>query len=134
MKSKLIQNRRRAKQLAAFDDLEWGKCRPTDIDFSMDIRKGLFVFGEMKGLNLPLTTGQRIHLEGLVQAIKAGGKDAVAFLAHHNTPDPDEDVEVSRAIVDKYFDGNVWQELDGAPVTVVEFVNSVVEAHNKERD
>ena len=108
MESNLIKNRERAKQLMAFDDMQYGRCRPTDVDISMDFQGRTFVFGELKGNNMPLTLGQKIHLEGLVKAIRAGGKTAYAFLAHHDTPECKHDVRVSEAVPAKVFNGERW--------------------------
>ena len=108
MESELIKNRERAKQLLAFDDMQYGRCRPTDIDLSMDFQGRTFVFGELKGNNMPLTLGQKIHLEGLVKGLRKGGKTAYAFLAHHDTPDCEHDVHVGDAVPAKVFNGNTW--------------------------
>ena len=108
MKSELITNRSRAKQLMAFDGLQYGACRPTDVDLSMDFQGRTFVFGELKGGNVGLTLGQKIHLEGLVKAIRAGGKVAYAFLANHDTEDTTHDVKVSTARVNKVYNGMLW--------------------------
>lgn len=109
MESKLIRNRDRAKQILAFDGMQYGKCRPTDLDMSIDFQGKTFIFGELKGAETPLTLGQKIHLTGLVDAIKAGGKTAYAFLAHHNIEDTEHDVHVGEAIVAKLYDGHSWQ-------------------------
>ena len=124
-------NRPRARQLVAFDDLTWGKCRPTDIDFSVDFQQRVFIFGELKGVAAPLTTGQRIHLEGLVKAIRAGGREAYAFLAHHDTPDTNDDVHTAAAIVDRVYNGERWTAPD-AMETVRDFTNRVYMAHTGE--
>jgi len=86
-----IHNRARIRQIIDFDGLEWGKLRPTDIDLSIDWQGKTFVFVELKSAGTALTLGQRIHLEGLVKAIRAGGRLAWAVFAHHDT-DVSEDV------------------------------------------
>lgn len=108
MESGLIKNRERAKQLLAFDGMQYGKCRPTDIDVSIDFQGKTFVFVELKGAGAPLTLGQKIHLQGLVHAIRAGGRMAWAILAHHDTPDCEHDVHVGEAKVFSVYDGNSW--------------------------
>ena len=108
MESDLIKNRDRAKQLMAFDDMQYGRCRPTDVDISIDFQGRTFVLGELKGNNMPLTLGQKIHLEGIVKAIRAGGKVAYAFLAHHDTPECEHDVRVAEAVPHKVFNGKEW--------------------------
>ena len=119
MQSELINNRNRAKQLLAFDGLVFGKCRPTDIDFSMDFQGAVFVFGEIKGGSLGLTMGQKIHLQGLVKSINSGGKQAYAFLAHHNQSDTDKDVHVGACLVRSVYDGVAWQPYEGSVAALV---------------
>ena len=65
------------------EGLVFGKCGMTDIDLSCDWQGKTFVFVELKYGSTPLTLGQKYHLQGLVNAIVAGGKHAVAILAHH---------------------------------------------------
>lgn len=113
MRSEIIRNRARAKQLLAFDGMQYGRCKPTDIDLSMDWQQETFVFVELKGAQQSLTVGQRIHLEGLVDAIQAGGREAVAIWASHNTPDPETDVHAAEATVVAMYDGNQWVSEEG---------------------
>jgi hypothetical protein len=108
MQSQLIRNRTKAAQLLAFDGLSWGKCRCTDIDVSLDWQGKTFVFVEIKTEGAPLTAGQKFHLQGLVKAIRAGGKEAYAILATHQTPSTD-DVHVAQCRVDRVFNGNNWE-------------------------
>jgi hypothetical protein len=110
MQSRLIRNRDKAAQLLAFDGLQWGKCRCTDIDMSLDWQGRTFIFTELKTEGMPLTVGQKIHLEGLVKAIKAGGKEAYAILACHQTATKD-DVHVAQCRTDRVYNGYEWQKV-----------------------
>ena len=130
MQSDLINNRDRAKQILAFDGMQYEKCRPTDIDFSLDFQGNVFIMGELKGQGAPLTLGQKIHLEGLVKAIRKGGKDAYAILAHHDTPNTSHDVRVSEATVFSVYDGVTW---DRKTVTVDQFIKKVHNEYLEER-
>jgi hypothetical protein len=111
MKSKLINNRAKAQQILAFDDLKFGLCRPTDIDLSMDWQQKTFVFVEIKTEGALLTKGQQIHLEGLVKAIRAGGKAAYAIVACHQTPTKD-DIHAAECRTAWMYSGEKWTELD----------------------
>ena len=102
-----FKNRARAAQLIDFAGLQWGKLRPTDIDLSIDWGGKTFVMVEVKGINQGLTVGQRIHLEGLVRAIRAGGKTAWAVVAKHSTR-ATEDIMAADCITAQVFDGNSW--------------------------
>jgi hypothetical protein len=130
MQSEVIGDRKRAAQLLAFDGLEWGKIRPTDLDISLDFKQRLFVFGELKQSHASLTVGQRIHLEGLVKGLKAGNRDAVAFLAKHDTPDTEHDVHVAQATVVSFFDGVQWKPPKKARTNVKEFIDGCREEYN----
>ena len=121
--STLITNRNRAKQLLSFDDMQYGRCRPTDIDLSMDFQGKAFVFGELKMNRVPLTLGQKLHLQALVNAILAGGKKAVAVLAWHDTHDTDGDVHVAQAHVAEVYRGARW-EMVREEITLDNFINS----------
>jgi hypothetical protein len=108
MRSELIHNRARASQLLAFDGMQYGRCRPTDIDVAMDWQGKFFVFVELKSKGKGLSVGQRLHLTALVDAIVAGGRQAVAILAEHDTPDTETDVHVAQSTVVKMYDGVQW--------------------------
>lgn len=111
MQSKLIGNRAKARQLLAFDGLKFGLCRPTDIDLSMDWQCKTFVFVEIKSEGTPLTVGQRIHLSGLCDAIRAGGREAYAIVARHATP-VGQDVLCSGCRTSAVYQENKWVEVD----------------------
>ena len=107
MQSKLIKNRTKAQQILAFDGLQYGKCACTDIDMSMDWQGRTFIFCEIKTEGAPLTRGQQYHLEGLVKGLRAGGKEAYALVARHQTP-LKEDVHVAQCRTHSIYDGNSW--------------------------
>ena len=132
--STLVKNRDRAKQLLAFDGMQYGRCRPTDIDLSVDFQGNMFVFAELKGVGVQLTLGQRIHLTGLVDAITAGGKQAVAILAHHDTKDCDHDVHCAESIVHSvyYGGGGNWERIFGE-ITLDKFITDLHNVYQFER-
>jgi hypothetical protein len=89
----------------------------------MDFQQQCFIFGELKSITQPLTVGQKIHLEGLVKAIRDGGRMAYAFLAWHDTKNCEHDVRVADAEVRLYFDGTYWKKIEGT--TVNSFIEDV---------
>jgi hypothetical protein len=135
VKSELITNRTRAKQLSAFDGMQYGLCRPTDIDLSLDFQQKCFVFAELKGGTASLTKGQKIHLMGLVNAIVAGGKQAFAILAQHDTPNPEHDIMVSESIVDCVYCGitRKW-EIDHRGKTLDNTIQLIYDAYQAQRN
>lgn len=82
----MIRNKLYMSQIVDFEGMQYGRCRPTDIDLSIDFNRKVFVFVELKFKGTGLTVGQKIHLMALVDAIEAGGKKAYAILAEHETP------------------------------------------------
>ena len=103
-----FHNRKRAAQLIDFKGLQWGKMRPTDVDLSIDWGNKTFVFVEVKGINTGLTVGQRIHLQGLVDACIAGGRMAYAILAKHSTK-ASEDIIAADCLVSSVYNGKKWE-------------------------
>ena len=129
MRSDIIVNRERASQLLAFDGLEWGKCKCTDIDVSLDFQGKTFVFVEMKGKGAQLTLGQKLHLQALVKGLRAGGRTAFAVIGHHDTPSTDDDVHVAEAKVwSVYAGGRGWYKPE-AGTTVKQFIDIIHEEH-----
>ena len=125
-----FKNRTRASQLIDFKGLSWGKLRPTDIDLSLDWGGKTFVFVEVKGQHAPLTVGQRIHLEGLVGAIRAGGKTAYAVVAKHSTK-ANEDIIAGECIVYSTYSGNKWEN-EYTNATLSDTLNELHHIHLEE--
>lgn len=131
MQSKLIRNRDRAAQQLAFDGMKYGLCRPTDMDMSIDFQGKCWVFGEIKGAGTGLTMGQKIHLSGLVKAIRKAGLTAYAFLAHHEVEDTDHDVMVGDCEVFTVFNGSTWTRTSG---TVHELITQIHDEHTERKN
>ena len=106
-----VRNMEAMSQPVLSEGLVFGKCGMTDIDLSCDWQGRTFVFVELKYGNTPLTRGQQYHLEGLVNAINAGGKKAVAIFASHDTP-KGEGIEARNATVKRIYQGRKfgWSE------------------------
>jgi hypothetical protein len=127
-----FNNRAKAQQLIDFEGLKFGLCKATDIDISFDWQGKTFVFVELKSSGAPLTAGQKYHLQYLVDAIKRGGKEAFAILAHHETP-VDEDFYAASTFVTAVYNGNTWEYGDSARgVTLKETLDELYEQHQKE--
>ncbi len=114
-----FHSRKRAAQLMDFKGMAYGKCSPTDIDFSVDFQQKCFIFGEIKGLNRGLTVGQRIHLEGLVKGLRKGGLMAYAVFGQHATRSS-EDVMVYDCFNAKVYDGVSWESREGSVGVVMD--------------
>lgn len=107
-----FRNREYGAQLVDFKGLQFGKCKCTDIDLSCDWQGKTFVFVEIKYGTAPLTLGQRIHLESLVDAINAGGRTAWAIVARHETP-KGQDIHAAETVVDAVYSGHWSKEPTG---------------------
>ena len=103
-----IRNKALMSQIIDFKGMLYGRCRPTDIDLSIDFNKEVFIFVELKFAGNGLTTGQKIHLLGLVDAIEAGGREAYAFLATHEAG-PDEDIQAATALPIMVYTKGRWE-------------------------
>ena len=103
--SKTVADRARHQQHIGFDGMTYGKCRPTDIDATMDWQGDTFVFIEVKTGKTNLTTGQQIYFRNVVDAIRAGGKAAYGIHVSHEVSDKADDVELATTEVIQYYDG-----------------------------
>ena len=120
----MIRNRTYMSQAVDFRDLQWGNCRPTDIDLSFDLGGNLFVFVELKFRSSPLTVGQKIHLRGLVDGLRKGGTEAYAILATHETP-PDEMIVAADSYPVMVYNGKFWEY--SAYSTLKEHLDAIVD-------
>lgn len=101
-----IEFRNRKRQILSFKNIRYNNITPTDIDGSMDFQCRAFVFFEVKLGDAPVKFGQRLHLSSIADAICAGNRYAVVFVASHNVENPEEDVDVAEcAVREIYFNG-----------------------------
>jgi hypothetical protein len=113
------------------EGLVFGRCGTTDIDISMDWQKKYFLFVELKHISTGLTTGQRIHLEGLVDGLKAGGRTAVAILAKHDTA-KGEPILARNALVASVYMGDGWENYDSS-TTLLDYINVLYRSYMRNR-
>lgn len=125
--SGIIRNRRRAKQLYDLQGMRFGSISPSDIDIALDFGDRLFVLVELKTGDAPVSFGQRLLYQRMIDAWTDAGKDAVAFIASHQTPDPDVDIDVAHAAVCEYRYQRRWRQPKG-PITVREAINHLLRA------
>ena len=111
------------------EGLVFGRCGTTDIDISMDWQKKYFVFVELKHIKAGLTTGQRIHLEGLVEGLVEGGRDAVAILAKHDTAKGDPILARNTVVAATYM-GDGWVPMDQS-ITLHDYLNTLYKSHTE---
>jgi hypothetical protein len=126
-----VNNIERMSQPVLSEGLLFGKCGTTDIDLSCDWQGRYFVFVELKYGKAPLTRGQQYHLEGLVNAIKEGGRDAVAILAHHATPE-EMPIIAKDSIVSRAYLGYNWDTINGDR-TLLDFMSDLYKTYQLEK-
>jgi len=124
-----IRHKERFDQFQSFANLKFGKLRPIDIDGFMEFRNKLFIFIESKTVNAPFSTGQRIALERLTDAIAVDPeKQSFCIVARHDTP-AHEEVDTGNSLVYSYRHGGKWHEVEMLGYTVRDFVESLIAAY-----
>lgn len=106
-----IYNEKRARQKVVFEGMTYfGTITPTDIDGFFEIHNKLFVLFELKAFGAKMPYGQRLALERLADEV-GRQKEAVLFIAHHDTP-PEKDVIAAEAIVVGCRYQGAWKKID----------------------
>lgn len=110
----LIQNRERARQIIAYDNLRFKRrITPTDIDGYFEYDDKAFVFYELKYGNAHPPQGQLLALKRLVKAITESGRKAVLFICNHQVGDTDKDIDAASSIVTSVYMGGDTYKGDG---------------------
>jgi len=125
----IINYRERARQLRDFSGLRFGNITPTDIDGFIDFGNKYFVIMEFKVEGTPLTYGQELALERLVDNLQDNGKPSIAIIGIHNHP-VDEDINCANCLVDKYRSSKVWHE--GKNLTVKKLIDEFLKVTNRQ--
>ena len=94
-----IQFDKRFRQPLLFDGIQYGTITPTDIDACAEIHNLLFVFVEVKRDGVSMNGGQKLCFERIVNAIEAGGKDAILIECTHSVMDTTKPIELKDVIV-----------------------------------
>lgn len=124
----IYQREECAKQLISFEGLVFmGRngmynVTPTDIDGCVQLdAEDCFIFFELKHSG-GMPSGQERALEKLCDAVQAGGKNAVVFMAVHNVPLP-ETILAKYAIVSKVYWKGKWHDTWHNQKTLAEDIN-----------
>lgn len=124
-----IRYKARFDQFQSFANLKFGNLRPIDIDGFMEIHNKLFIFIESKTFDAPFSTGQRIALERLTDAIAADpNKHAFTIIARHDTP-VDETVDTGNSLVHTYRYDRMWIDISMLEYTVHDFIESLINTY-----
>ena len=129
MEAQHIKYKERFNQFQNFSNIQFGKLRPIDIDGFLEIQNRLFIFLECKAGDSPLSTGQRIALERLSDAIEHDEeKLAFCIIARHNTP-ANMDVDAGNSLVDTYRHKGKWHFIADLEYTVHDFIQSLIHTY-----
>lgn len=115
----------------ASDETGHGLYHPADIDgvLQFDAKthpmsakyNQAVLFYEFKRRNAIMSTGQRILLESLCNAIRKAGGYALVAVVRHSVDNPKIDVDGGRGIVTEYFYDGSWRTCH--PMSAIEFTN-----------
>ena len=105
----LIKHRKRFNQPIVFNKLQDGVISPTDIDFCFEVDNRFLLIGECKVEGNPLTVGQRLVMERIVDSWKnsGNGKLSIAYFVTHNF-DTSEDIILADTNVDSVYYNGEW--------------------------
>jgi len=101
-----FHDRDKASQLISFKNLQWDKISATDIDFCIELKNKLFIFGECKHGNSELPVGQKLALTRIVDVI-GETKIAILLVFTHDTPTT-EDIDAGNCFVRDYYFNKQW--------------------------
>lgn len=108
-----IKNKSKAKQLVDFDGLNLdGYIYPTDIDGVFDYKGDEFIFFEIKYRDTPMSVGQRLAYQHLVDCLLDGDYKAVTVVCEHTVKNADEPVKAADCRVREIYCGNKWTRLN----------------------
>lgn len=113
------------------DETGHGLYHPADIDgilqfsakthpMSAKYNQAMLIY-EFKRRNASMSTGQRIMLESLVNAVQQSGGYALVAVVRHNVDNPQIDVDGGKGIVTEYFYDKAWRICK--PMTAAEFTD-----------
>ena len=103
-KDRSIRDYTKAGQQIVFNNCQFGKYSPTDIDFCFEFKGKYLILAEVKTIGNDILDGQRFALESIVKNWCATkGNKALYMLVHHDTPEDKKEIDISSGIVTKLF-------------------------------
>jgi hypothetical protein len=103
-KDRSIRDYTEAGKQIVFNNCQFGKYSPTDIDFCFEFRGKYLILAEVKKIGNDILDGQRYALESIVKNWCATkGNKALYMLVHHDTPQDKKEIDISSGIVSRLF-------------------------------
>lgn len=106
----MIENWQMHSRAIAYDDLQFGHNRPSDLDGLMILPDATIVL-EYKCGEKQLTNKQRMVLETLVDDAEKAGKRAMAFVARYYDRDPRNVVNAALCLVTEVYTCGSWYQV-----------------------
>ena len=111
-KDRSIRDYTKAGQQIVFNNCQFGKLSPTDIDFCFEFKGKYLILAEVKTIGNDILDGQRFALENIVKNWCATkGNKALYMLVHHDTPQDKKEIDISSGIVSKLFLNGNYKKL-----------------------
>ena len=130
MTDRLIKFPERNSQIIDFAGLNRRRgITPTDIDGFIDYGGNAFIYFDAKIDGVPVSKGQRMAYENIVNSHRKAGNRAVAFIFRHNTPH-EESVIASEGIVDEIYTTSGWEKRKDRQ-TVIELIEEIERVWDK---
>ena len=125
-----FQNEEYAKQLVSFEGMRFrgrdGKnnVTPTDIDGLVQLdNENCVIFFELKHKD-GMPRGQLLALQDVCDAVEAGGRNSIVFLATHGTP-AGQTIAAKDAETRTYYWRGEWRDIK-PPKTLYEAINQFI--------
>ena len=102
----VIKHIARAQQINSFKNIRYGNITPTDLDGAIEYHDKCWVFFELKYNNVPISYGQKLALERLVNDTAKNNKKSIAIIADHYVNDTNKEVDAADCVVREIYLSN----------------------------
>lgn len=102
----VIKHIARAQQINSFKNIRYGNITPTDLDGAIEYHDKCWVFFELKYNNAPISYGQKLALERLVNDTAKNNKKSIAIIADHYVNDTNKEVDAADCVVREIYLSN----------------------------
>ena len=121
----VIRNREAAQRLYDLSGMRWGNATPSNLDLFVELHNRVFVFIEIKHGGAPMSPGQRLAFERLVDSVGADKTKRAIFIVASDDSDIHVDIPVRLSVVREYRLDGKWHELS-RKIVLKEFVDRFV--------
>lgn len=125
----IIENRQMHSRAIAYDDLQFGHDRPSDLDGLMVLPNATIVI-EYKCGEKRLVPKQRMVLETLVNDAVKAGKRALAMVARYYDRDPRNTVNAALCLVTEVYTDGKWYEVRACGLSLKQAMERFMKGDN----